>query len=282
MRKIRLNSAKNIGTVYHFTSTLERLNSILQSGRIYAGRTTLDKPFVCFGRSAPELYLKRHIYGWNYGILLDGNILSESYSFRSYESHSHGFQDILITLRKYSDGENTWYTVKCGDEAPYPVGVQTAKAIFRWAEHLDESPEDFYKEDNPDREEAEVWVFDAEDEDDYPTLNVGKKDVPLTRGLEITGMFTFDELPANIQSIVIKSGYEAEERVWLMTRHKRSPYAGEADIKVADRPFVDISRAIRGLALPKSEKDSEEIQELLARYADDIESGKFKILWYQG
>jgi hypothetical protein len=98
MRKIKLNSAKNIGTVYHFTSTIQNLESILDSGRIEAGRTTLDKPFVCFGRSAPEIYLKRHIYDWNYGILLNGNVLSESYSFRSYESYAHGMQDILITL----------------------------------------------------------------------------------------------------------------------------------------------------------------------------------------
>ena len=282
MRKIRLNSAKNIGTVYHFTSTIERLESILQSGRIYAGRTTLDKPFVCFGRSAPEIYLKRHAFDWNYGILLDGNVLSESYSFRSYESYSHGFQDILITLRKYSDGENTWYTVQGGDEAPYPVGIQTAKAINSWAKHLDESPEDFYKEDDENREEPEVWVFDAEDEDDFPTLNVQGIEVPMVKGLEITGMFTLEELPKNIQSILIKSGYEAEERVWLLNRHKKSLYAQKDDIQVADVPFVDISRAIQGLCLPKSEQYSDDIQALLDKYADKIESGKFKIIWYQG
>lgn len=282
MRKIRLNSAKNIGTVYHFTSTIQNLESILDSGRIEAGRTTLDKPFVCFGRSAPEIYLKRHLYDWNYGILLNGNVLSESYSFRSYESYAHGMQDILITLRKYSDGSKTWFTVQGGDETPYPVGIQTAKAINSWAKHLDESPEDFYKEDDENREEPEVWVFDAEDEDDYPTIEAQGKEIPMVKGLEITGMFTLEELPKNIQSILIKSGYEAEERVWLMNRHKKSPYAQQDDIQVAEVPFVDISRAIQGLCLPKSEQNSAEIQALLDKYADQIEPGKFKIIWYQG
>jgi hypothetical protein len=282
MRKIRLNSAKNIGTVYHFTSTIQRLESILDSGRIEAGRTTLDKPFVCFGRSAPEIYLKRHIYDWNYGILLNGNVLSESYSFRSYESYAHGMQDILITLRKYSDGSKTWFTVQGGDEAPYPVGIQTAKAINSWAKRLDESPQDFYKEDDKKREEPEVWIFDAEDEDDYPTIEAQGKEIPMVKGLEITGMFTLEELPKNIQSILIKSGYEAEERIWLMNRHKTSPYAQQDDIQVADVPFVDISRAIQGVCLPKSEQYSDDIQALLDKYADQIESGKFKIIWYQG
>ena len=282
MRKIRLNSAKNIGTVYHFTSTIQNLESILDSGRIEAGRTTLDKPFVCFGRSAPEIYLKRHLYDWNYGILLNGNVLSESYSFRSYESYAHGMQDILITLRKYSDGSKTWFTVQGGDEAPYPVGIQTVKAINSWAKHLDESPEDFYKEDDENREKPEVWVFDAEDEDDYPTIEAQGREIPMVKGLEITGMFTLEELPKNIQSILIKSGYEAEERVWLMNRHKKSPYAQQDDIQVADVPFVDVSRAIRGLCLPKSEKDSANIRALLDKYSDDIESGKLKLTWYQG
>lgn len=283
MRKIRLNSAKNIGTVYHFTSTLDRLKSILDSGRIYAGRSTLDKPFVCFGRSAPEIYLKRHIYDWNYGILLDGSVLSESYSFRSYESYAHGFQDILIILRKYSDGRRTIYTVQGGDESPYPVGMQTVKAINSWAKRLDDSPEQFYKETIENREEPEVWLFDSEDEDDYPTITDNGQEIPLVKGIEITGMFTLEELPANIQSILVKSGYEAEERVWLMNRHRKSPYAQkDSDIQVADVPFVDVSRAIQGLCLPKSERDSAEIKELLDRYADQIQSGKFKVLWYQG
>jgi hypothetical protein len=282
MRKVRLNSAKNIGTVYHFTTTIKRLESILDSGRIQAGASTLDKPFVCFGRSAPEIYLKSHTLGWKYGILLDGNVLSESYSFRSYGSYTEGFQDILITLRKYSDGDKSWFTLQGGDESPYLVGMQTVKAIMSWAEHLEESPEDFYKEEIADREEAEVWMFDTEDEDEYPSLTVQGKDVPMTAGIEITGMFAWEELPKNIQPIIIKSGYEAEERVWLMNRHKKSPYAQKDDLQVADVPFVDISRAIQGLCLPKSEKDSANIQALLDKYSDDIESGKLKITWYQG
>ena len=282
MRKVRLNSAKNIGTVYHFTTIIKRLESILDSGRINPGDSTLDKPFVCFGRSAPELYLRSHTLGWKYGILLDGNVLSESYSFRSYGSYAHGFQDILLTLRKYSDGSKSWFTLQGGDEAPYLVGMQTVKAIKSWADHLEESPEDFYKEEIADREEAEVWVFDAEDEDEYPSLSIQGKDVPMTMGLEITGMFTWDELPKSIQPILIKSGYEAEERIWLMNRHKKSPYAQKDDIQVADVPFVDVSRAIRGLCLPKSEKDSANIRALLDKYSDDIESGKLKLTWYQG
>jgi hypothetical protein len=36
------------------------------------------------------------------------------------------------------------------------------------------------------------------------------------------------------------------------------------------------------VCLPKSEQYSDDIQALLDKYADQIESGKFKIIWYQG
>ena len=288
MVRVTLNSAKNIGTVYHFTNTLDRLSSILESKKIIAGRTTLDKPFVCMGRSAPEIYLKRHIYDWNYGVMLDGSVLSESYSFRPYESYSHGLQDILIVLRKYSDDKgNAFFTVQCGDEQPYSAGMNTAKEIVAFARALEANPRRFYKENLPDRDEPETWIFDKEDEDEYPSLRVDGAKLPLNMGIEITGEFTFDELPKGIQGVLIKSGYEAEERIWLTTRHKKSPYAGKDDLEVADVPFVDIRRAILGVVLPMSERNSDAVKSFLDTYSDYFTktgksyiSGKWKIRWY--
>lgn len=288
MIKVTLNSAKNIGTVYHFTSTLDRLSSILDSKKIIAGRITSDKPFICIGRSAPELYLKRHIYNWNYGVMLDGSVLSESYSFRPYENYSHGLQDILIVLRKYSDDiGNTFFTIQCGDEQPYSVGTNTAKEIVAFARALEANPRKFYKKSLPDRDKSETWVFDGEDEDEYLSLEVDNARLPLSMGIVITGEFTFDELPKTVQRILIKSGYEAEERIWLTTRHKKSPYARKDDSDVtADDPFVDIRRAILGVVLPMSERDSDAVKSFLDTYSDyftktgkSYTSGKWKIRW---
>lgn len=288
MIRIKLNSSKNIGTVYHFTSTLSRLDSILESGRIYAGRTTVDKPFVCVGRSAPEIYLKRHIHNWNYGVMLDGNVITDSYALYAYESYAEGLQDITIVLRQYKKDNRTYYTLQGGDENPYSIGVNTAREVMAFAREMEDNAERYYAEDLPDRDEASVYYFDAEDEIEYPTLKVQGADAPIVGGVEIMCQMTLQELPKNMQKTLIRSGYEAEERIWLADRNKKSPYAQKDDIMVADTPFVDISRAILGVCLPKSEKGSAEIDKFCQEYADKFKqddkgnwvSGTWKLQWY--
>ena len=288
MIRIKLNSSKNIGIVYHFTSTLDRLESILTSGKIYAGRTTLDKPFVCIGRSAPEIYLKRHIHDWNYGIMLDGEVITESYALHAYESYAQGLQDVLLVLRQYKADNRTYYTVQGGDEKPYSVGINTARALMTFARGLEDDEEQYYQEIVEDRDEASVFYFDAEDETEYPSIKVQGSDVPIVGGLEIMCQMTMQELPKDVQGILVKSGYEAEERIWLAERHKKSPYAQKDDILVSDKPFVDISRAILGVCFPKSEMGSEDINSFCEQFSNNFKrdsngnwtSGKWKLQWY--
>lgn len=73
----------------------------------------------------------------------------------------------------------------------------------------------------------------------------------------------------------------------MTTRHKKSPYAEKGDLEVADVPFVDIRRAILGVVLPMSERNSDVVKSFLDTYSDYFTktgrryiSGKWKLSRY--
>lgn len=275
-----LNSAKNAGDVYHFTDTLKKLDSILSSGKLIAGDGTMDKPYVCVGRSAPQIYLRSHIYGWTYGVILDSDQLSENYKLRVHESYSDGVQDFIITLRQYANKEKTvsYFTASVGSEAPFLVGNNTARQLVNWSRRVAEDPEQFYKHDIPKRtvDDFDVYKFHGNDEDEYRYLEMGDEKLRCIVGMDISGLFTWDELPKSVQNVLAKGRYESEDRVYLLDRHKKSPYAPKGDIEVFDKPFMDISRAIKGVYLPKTIQGTPEAEQFLEKW----DKGNFIVKWY--
>ncbi|MGN1412444.1 MAG: hypothetical protein ACI4WH_08075 [Oscillospiraceae bacterium] len=276
MIRIKLNSAKNLGIVYHFTSTLDDLSSILDYKQIKIGKTSLDKPLVCVGDFAHENYLKKHIYDWNYGVMLDGNVLLESYVFTAYESYAHNLQDISIILRCYYDPNNAneFYTIQCGEERPYTIGTNTAKKVNAFINRAESNPESFYDKTKKDHDPIEVWKYDGNEEFNYPSITIKGNKADCNFAIMVTGTFIWNKLPKAIQDLLVKSGYKAEERIWLIER--KNSYTQKGDI-----PFIDISHVIEGIVLPKSKSQDPKILDLLDRYKDKIVSGTWKILWYQ-
>lgn len=135
--EFKLEEGKQVGRLMYMVESPTILYRIIDEGRIvsgqhneknpYTGTTTND--YVCFSRT--NLPADRNPKRWAYGIVLDGDKLSNKYSIKPYSYKGNKPEEWLPikVLTAYDDGTYTMYIVNFGTLA-------ITKDIFDYVEQV--------------------------------------------------------------------------------------------------------------------------------------------------
>lgn len=254
---IRLNSRKQVGTLYHFTKDGSSFWSICKSLQLRAGshQELVDgrlRSFVSFSRSidAPKRSDR-----WKYGFIIDGDVLSDRYpikpiSFAYTELSRKSNKPLRIkALRLYDDGTANVNLIQYGT-------ISISMSVYN---------------------ELKDWIMSLPPEIKEKKRLVVKGEGKVRRGGKLLAeSFVFNtphgspdisnELTAATKSELSRSFrlYEAEERVWL---DKSTNEVG------VSTPSIPLKSILQGVVLPKVIPDTElvAIQEGIAALAKDFD-----------
>lgn len=232
--------AKQVGKISHMTKSLSNLINILKSGQIYASKrddknrnTGKMQHYVCFSRDLTSAHL-RNPKRWGYGVIIDGNILSNDYPIEP-----NSFVGNVLTprpgnksyhkcrVRKLTAYDNNTYTLTCEN---WPT-IEISQRLYKKIQSIIES------------EVAERGL----------KVSHTYKGIQSYRGRTVAERYSF----GRYQGIILNSDLldgdisvlskhpkmnETEERIWL-------PKGVES---------VDILNSIVGIIMPKRDKDSDD------------------------
>lgn len=231
---IRVYAAKQVGDVSYFVNDLTTLYCILDDEMIihskhseFNPRTGKKDYYISLSRSMTAAP-KRNKKKWKYGIIIDGDKLSEHYHIEPYSFAGNSLEHTNSFRIKYlvSYNDNT-YALNFVNWPTIPIDRQTFEyikdLILSQPDEFNSSHKLIYQDGGKRRVNGHLI-------DEKFTYNVQHGDSGK--------LLSADTLPGNVRSQLIKgpSTNEFEERVWT------DKY-----------PYLDIKGCIKGIIVPRSE-----------------------------
>lgn len=255
---VTIVEGKQVGTLYHLTTELSNLCSILQYEELWSSKAPekniqrkQDMYYVSFGRDLSAA--SRCESRWNCGVVIDGTKLSDRYSITPYSwagnMLTHASRLRVKYIMQYDDGQCLVHCIKWGS---FPVSKQLYDEI-----------------------KAEMFKQADKLNDEYGFYEMGPSTRPYGGhrreegygykskygGLVISSKWLSDI------SLVSKNDRfnEKEERIWLPSRDNT----------------VNISGCIQGVVIKKSVWDSLDWESPLYEWLDDQASSVLGENWQQ-
>lgn len=251
--KFKLIEGKQVGNLIYMVKDLNTLNAIITEQELIGSilpemnpyTKTKQNNYVCFSRSKNPA--ARNINRWKYGIILDGDKLSDRYSFKPIDYLNASKSNLRVkTLKAY---DNDTYTVEIANRGT----ISITKDIFKIIEQeILNAADDFNKE-----HKLEIRTG-ARKFKGRMALRVYDYRVP-HGGIHLE---TIDN--SSLQNFIRDFYDETEERVWLKPPTDISACVSRMNIK----------GSIIGLYLPEFEKDNNEVIEF-------VQNHNYPVKWYK-
>lgn len=226
---MNINSAKQVGTIYYMVKDIVILESIARQEVIATSMKAEPRSkggdkyyYVSFLRDVNRA--GRNPNRWVYGVQIDGDRLSNRYSFQPYSYAGHAIETAFYRVKQLNAYDDGTYALSLVD---WRSSIPTTKDVFDTIENLiisdaqninDKYKLEFYQNKRSYRGKSAVKQY---------TYNVPKGGLILRSGL----------VPDSIISYLLKHTdmNETEERIWIL------------DDKVK---YIDISGCITGYIEP--------------------------------
>lgn len=261
----RVYAAKQVGQLSYMVPTLEVLRSILQDQSIWTGESEERNPasgkkehYVSFSRNMTAA-AKRNNKRWRYGVIINGDRLSEHYKIEPFSFAGAAFEENatfrIKTLTSYDDGTCKLNLVN------WPA-IQISRDTFEEIKQaILNQPEEFNQSHKLQYQQGGKRKVEGRFIDEKFNYNVKHGDSG--------AILKKDNVSSDLIYRLTKgdSTNEYEERIWMG--------------KYED---LDVSGCIEGIIFPKSEEDAiyKEKDSVITEILDLLEkiTSKTKILTY--